>query len=260
MSLNNDRTTLVCLFHDQDHAEATLSDLAQSSIPESAITVVGGPEASSDALEKSALASMEMPDKDYDHLKDGLHRGGVVVAVAATAEQADDIERIFKKHSANQIDEVERNRMAEAAEIAPVAAAVMPEPATDREQVIPIAQEELVVGKRQVDMGGVRVFRHIVEVPVTQSVDLHEERVVVERRPVDRAVTANDLAYGDQSLEVVATGEEAVVGKSARVVEEVLIGKVGSDRTETIQDSVRHTEVDIEPVTDAAINSDTPRR
>lgn len=257
MSLNNDRTTLVCLFHDQDRAQATLSDLAQASISESAITVVGGPEASSDAFEKSALAAMEMPDKDYDHLRDGLHRGGVVVAVAASAEQADDIERIFKKNSANQIDEVERDTTAE---LAPVAAAVVPSGSMDREEVIPIAQEELVVGKRQVDMGGVRVVRHIVEVPVTQSVDLHEERVVVERRPVDRAVTADDLAYGGQTIEVVATGEEAVVGKNARVVEEVLIGKVGSDRTETIQDSVRHTEVDVEPVVESTKNSDTLRR
>ncbi len=259
MSLNDDRTTLVCLFNDQDRAQATLSDLAQSSIPESAITVVGGSEASTDAFEKSALSSMEMPDKDYDHLRDGLHRGGIVVAVAASAEQADEVERIFKKHSANQIDEVERNHVAEIAEAAPLAA-VVPTAFTDRDTVIPIAEEELVVGKRQVDMGGVRVFRHIVEVPVTQSIDLHEERVVVERRAVDREVTSRDLAAGNQTIEVNATGEEAVVGKNARVVEEVLIGKVGSDRTEIIQDSVRHTEVEIDPIVDSEKSSDTLRR
>lgn len=259
MSLHNDSTTLVCLFHTQDRAQAAIRDLKQSSIPESAITVVGGPGSSSDALEKSALAAMEMPDKDYDHLKDGLHNGGIVVAVSAGEEQAGEVERIFTKHSADQIDEVEKKKVSEAAEVAPMAALASADSAQG-DEVIPIAQEELVVGKRQVDMGGVRVVRRIVEVPVTQSIDLHEERVVVERRAVNREVTASDMAYGDQTLEVTATGEEAVVGKNARVVEEVLLDKVGSERTETIHDVVRHTEVDVEQLPESEESSSKLRR
>ena len=45
-----------------------------------------------------------------------------------------------------------------------------------------------------------------------------------------------------------ATGEEAVVGKTSRVVEEVLVGKQSSQHTEQITDSVRKTEVEVEEV------------
>ena len=116
------------------------------------------------------------------------------------------------------------------------------------EQVIPVVEEELVVGKRQVERGGVRVFSRVVSEPVSESVSLHDERVVVDRRPVNRAATEADFTEAGP-IEVRAMGEEAVVGKTSRVVEEVLVGKTGNDRTETVEDSVRRTEVDVEPVT-----------
>lgn len=114
------------------------------------------------------------------------------------------------------------------------------------EQVIPIVQEQLEVGKRQVNRGGVRVYTHVVETPVSENISLHDERIVVERRAVNRSATEADFNTGSGVVELTAMGEEAVVGKRSRVVEEVSVGKVGSDRTEQINDSVRHTEVDIE--------------
>lgn len=117
---------------------------------------------------------------------------------------------------------------------------------TTGEQVIPVVAEELEVGKRQVQRGGVRVYSHVVSEPVSESVSLHDERVVVDRRPVDRAATDADFNTGENVIEVTATGEEAVVGKRSRVVEEVRVGKEASDRTEEINDTVRHTEVDVE--------------
>lgn len=122
-------------------------------------------------------------------------------------------------------------------------------------QSIPVVQEELVVGKRQVSRGGVRVFSHLVSENVSQDVNLHDEKVVVDRRPVDRAATDADFKPGERTIEVMATGEEAVVGKNSRVVEEVRIGKQGSDRTETVDDTVRHTEVDVERVDANDVNT-----
>ena len=115
------------------------------------------------------------------------------------------------------------------------------------EQVIPVVEEELVVGKREVERGGVRVFSRVVSTPVSESVSLHDERVVVDRRPVDRPASAADFTDAGP-IEVRAMGEEAVVGKASRVVEEVVVGKQASERTETVQDSVRRTEVDVEQV------------
>ena len=116
------------------------------------------------------------------------------------------------------------------------------------ERAIPIVQEDLVVGKREVNRGGVRVFSHVVSEPVSANVTLHDERIVVDRHMVNRQAT--DADFGDNRvIELTATGEEAVVGKTSRVVEEVLVGKQGSDRTEQINDSVRHTEVEVEEFT-----------
>ena len=114
---------------------------------------------------------------------------------------------------------------------------------------IPIIEESLVVGKRDVDRGGVRVYSHVVEKPVSADVTLHDEFINVERRFVDRPATAADFTAGSgKTIELNATGEEAVVGKTARVVEEVLVGKESSQHTEKINDSVRKTEVEVEEV------------
>jgi uncharacterized protein (TIGR02271 family) len=87
----------------------------------------------------------------------------------------------------------------------------------------------------------------MLERPVEQDVTLREERVQVERRPVDRPVgTVPPDAFRERSIEVTATGEEAVVQKDARVVEEVVVRKEAQERTETVRDTVRKTEVEVE--------------
>ena len=125
-------------------------------------------------------------------------------------------------------------------------------------EAIPVVEEELQVGKRRVLRGGIRVFSRVVEQPVEESVNLQEERVRVERRPVNRPVTDADLKAGqDQVIEVDEYAEEAVVAKQARVVEEVHVGKEVSQRTETVRDTVRHTEVDVQPITGTAAGAAT---
>jgi len=107
-------------------------------------------------------------------------------------------------------------------------------------------EEQLNVGKREVERGGVRVRTRVVERPVEEAVRLREERVRVERRPVNRPVTDDDLnAFREGTIEVRGRGEEAVVGKQARVVEEVAINKEVGERTEAVRNTVRHTEVDV---------------
>ncbi len=110
-------------------------------------------------------------------------------------------------------------------------------------------EERLVVGKRAVAKGGVRVFSRVVEVPVEESVRLREETANIQRRTVDRAATDADMAsLKDVSIEVRESSEEAVVGKTARVVGEVEVGKVVTERDETVRDTVRKTQVDIEQI------------
>ena len=117
-----------------------------------------------------------------------------------------------------------------------------------QEEVIPVYEEQLRVGKREVGRGTVRVRSYVVEQPVEEQVRLREERVDVERRPVDRPA---DIAAGtaepfrERTIEVAATAEEAVVGKEARVKEEVVVRKDAEERTATVSDTVRRTEVEV---------------
>jgi uncharacterized protein (TIGR02271 family) len=112
---------------------------------------------------------------------------------------------------------------------------------------IPVVQEQLKVGKREVQRGGVRVFSRIVETPVDQSIGLREEHVNIERHAVDQPVSSTDAtAFKEQTIELREAAEEAVVEKTARVVEEVVVNKEVSEREEKIHGSVRHTEVEVE--------------
>lgn len=116
-----------------------------------------------------------------------------------------------------------------------------------RSTAIPVVEEELKIGKREVQRGGVRVFSRVVETPVNESVNLREEHVSVERHAVDKPYTGDgDAAFKEQSIEMRERAEEAVVQKSARVVEEVVVGMEATQRQENISDTVRHTEVQIE--------------
>lgn len=119
--------------------------------------------------------------------------------------------------------------------------------ATGDQEVIPVAEEELHVGKRDVNHGRVRVRSYVIETPVEQDVSLREERVHVERRPVDRAATpADEVLFQERNIELEERGEEAVVAKEAHVREELVINKEVENRTETVSDTVRRTEVDVD--------------
>lgn len=113
---------------------------------------------------------------------------------------------------------------------------------------IPVVQEELAVGKRVVQRGGVRIHSYVEERPVHEVVQLREERINVQRRPVNRPVTAADAAFQERTIEVSATGEEAVVEKRARVVEEVTVGKEVEQREQVVDETVRRKDVRVEQV------------
>ena len=120
---------------------------------------------------------------------------------------------------------------------------------TDETVNVPVIEEELAVGKRTVETGGVRVHSNVTETPVNETVRLHEEHVNVERRPVDRELRADDMtAFREGTIEMREMAEEAVVEKKARVVEEVRISKEATERTEQITDTVRRTDVQVEPI------------
>jgi uncharacterized protein (TIGR02271 family) len=140
----------------------------------------------------------------------------------------------------------------------------------DSDRSIPIIEENLHVGKRETETGGVRVRSRIVERPVEEHLRLREEHVHVERNPVNRPASEADLnAFREGTIELTEHAEVPVVNKEARVVEEITLEKEVTERDEIIRDTVRKTEVDVDNLgttnenrqftndTDADYNSNT---
>jgi uncharacterized protein (TIGR02271 family) len=212
-----------------------------------------------------ALVSAGVPEEHARYYEEGIRRGGTLVTVTASDERADEVMDIMNRH--NPIDIEERaaqwraggftagqsgatGTTAATGAATGAAARTTETRAKEGEQHIPVVEEELRVGKRQVERGGIRAYARTTETPVEEQVTLREEHVRVERRPVDRPATAGDIdeAFREGTIEVTERAEEAVVQKQARVVEEVVIGKEATERTETVRDTVRRTDVEVQPV------------
>ena len=210
-----------------------------------------------------SLGDFFFPDEDRYTYAEGLSRGGVLVTVTSlTAAHYDQVLDILDDEGTVDLAEREESWRSEgwggyevsphATEARTVGSSVSDDgsyadtSAQADDESIPIVEERLRVGKRDTSHGRVRVRAYTVEEPVSETVNLREDRVELERRPVDRAVTDADTAFRDRTVEAEEYVEEAVVSKEARVVEEVSLRKTSDTRQETVTDSVRHTEVEID--------------
>ena len=210
-----------------------------------------------------SLGDFFFPDEDRYTYAEGLSRGGVLVTVTGlTAAHYDQVLDILDDEGTVDLAEREESWRSEgwggyegsphATEARTVGSSVSDDgsyadtSAQADDESIPIVEERLRVGKRDTSHGRVRVRAYTVEEPVSETVNLREDRVELERRPVDRAVTDADTAFRDRTVEAEEYVEEAVVSKEARVVEEVSLRKTSDTRQETVTDSVRHTEVEID--------------
>ena len=185
-------------------------------------------------------------DEDTDTYSEAVRRGNCVLSVdVANDDEAKRAEDIIEQHDPIDIDERsaqwrESGRQGSQSDSQSMGGQ------TNGEEIIPIVEEELQVGKRETQRSGGRVRSHNYEKPVEANVNLREQHTTVSSRAVNRSAIEAEQAYGEVDMEYRDTAEEAVVAKEARVVEEVVVGKKSSDRDETIKDSVRRTEVEVE--------------
>lgn len=183
------------------------------------------------------LTKLGVPEDEAHYYAEGVKRGGTLVTVHARDDDAAECAaRVMKGHGAVDIE----NR-----------ASTWKEKGwsgrfSEDEEVLPVVEEELAVGKRQVSHGSARIYSHVTETPVEETVQLREQHARVERRPVDRPLQAGDSAFEEKSIEVPETSEEPVVSKRARVTEEVRVGTQASQREETVRDTVRKSDVRVE--------------
>jgi len=224
----------------------------------------------------AGLIKTGMPEEDAQYYAEGVRRGGTLVTVTGPENLAQRAYDIMNRHGAINIDErvaqwrqsgwkgfdvnakpysasdIEQFRSAHTSAKSTAASTSDTQPARSStkdqdKKVLPVVEEELQVGKREVEQGGVRVYKTVSERPVEEQVTLREEHVNVERRPVDRAASAADAnAFKETSFEMTERSEEAVVSKQARIIEEVIVSKDVSEHTETVRDTVRRTDVKVE--------------
>ena len=195
------------------------------------------------------LTNLGVPEDEAHYYAEGVRRGGILVTVAAeTDAQADQAAEIMRRHGAVDIDEraTEWKKQGWKGRFEAPQMQASGKTQVSGERTIPVTQEELVVGKRTVERTGVRVYSRVIEQPVQKTVELTQERYDIERRPVDRPADVTGAAFREQSIELRETAEEPVVEKRARVVEEVKVGKKRSKKTQTVQDTVRKTDVEVE--------------
>jgi len=248
---------VVTLYDSADHAEAARINLEKAGFSASDISVVGKRDLADDvvALREPGLWHRlfgrdiaEYEARVYGKTVEG---GGAVLTLRVPDTELRRAMGILNQH---HIVDVQRRAIESGFASSGVAstAPTVPVPAKplttdlDKEQVLRLAEEQLEVGKRLVTDGTTRIRRFVVEKPVEAKVTLHEEHLEIVRRAAGSPSTMKDIEWADKTIEFVDSHEEPVLTKSVHIAEEVQIGRKNSDRVETVRDTVRRQDVQVE--------------
>ena len=268
------RRVITAYYENQASAQKAVDLLKREGIPANDITLVAGNSetnvtAAGDKGFWAELKDMFLPDEDRHAYAEGLRRGGYVLSVRADDAHYERALDLLDADGSVDIAERETAWRGEGwtgyqpavggAAMATTAAAPTPRSppvggtaataatlASGQDETIPVYEENLSVGKRDVSHGRVRLRSYVVETPVNEQVSLRRETVDVSRRPVDRAVTAGDAVFNERVIEVEERAEEAVVAKNVRVKEEVSLRKTAEEHVHKVSDTVRSTRVEVE--------------
>jgi uncharacterized protein (TIGR02271 family) len=232
---------IVGLYDQHADAQAAYDELISAGVERGSIDMV------SSASDTSLIDRLpdSVPQRDKQFYREGLRQGGALLVVRVADTLADQACDIMEGH--NLVDLNERMRSSSFASSELSQSELRAGGVEHDDVVLPVVEEDLQIGKRQVERGRMRVYTRVEERPVEEQVTLRDETVHVERRPVNRELDPADLnAFQNQEFELTETDEEAVVAKRARVVEEVVLHKDVEEHTETIRDTVRRTDVQVE--------------
>ena len=252
---------VIGLFETTSVADQVVQELKDNGFKERNINRYEGDQGDiENELEREGVA-----DADADYYAEGLRQGGALVSVRVEDNHVDEAVDIMNRYattddgsdydsSADTTGLTDADAVA-AADTSTVgtdtattgAASTGTAVDTEGEQRLDVVEERLNIGKREVQRGGTRVRRVVTERPVEEQVTLRDETIRVDRHPVDRTLTSADGdAFTEKTYEFTETDEEAVVAKEAHVTEEVVVGKDVEERTETVRDTVRRADVEVE--------------
>ncbi|MBC5774853.1 YsnF/AvaK domain-containing protein [Pontibacter sp. KCTC 32443] len=247
--------TVIGIFEKGIDAQTAVQKLESNRIPSdhidisnqsSASQVSGTTQTHSSDKVSSFFGSLFGSDKDETRKYSDVARKGWVVTVHADSRQeAEKAAQTLDACGAVDVDERANQFRSGATGTATDTTARTGNMNTN--QAIPIVEERMNVGKREVETGGVRMRSRIVERPVEEHLRLREEHVNVERRPVNRPATERDFQnFKEGSIEMTEHAEVPIVNKEARVVEEVRLNKEQTQREETVRGTVRKTDVEVD--------------
>lgn len=248
--------TLTALFDSHAEAERGRQRLAQIGVSPGTIEImdqsVGTPAAPRKESGWEKFKHMLMPESERSEYEEGIRRGGSLLTASVDDSLAERTVAALEECHPIDIRERAAEWRKSGWDSAPQSTATAGSSGRigadgSREEVIPVAEEQLRVGKRQVERGGVRVRAYVVEQPVQEDVRLREEHVDVERRPATRSSAAGNAdLLKERTVEMRERGEEPVIQKDTRVKEEVAVRKHAEERVQPVKETVRRTEVDIE--------------
>jgi len=263
--------TIVAVFDTAAHAEAAVKALKAGGFADADISIfnedrlASGKKAIAAGARETGLWSRLFGGDDdmYRHeaavYNQVVGKGGVVVSArvldteVAHAVAILDLHRPVDVHDRAITSGIAPPAHVEAVEkkldAVPLAAAqqvALPAKVAERnDQILRLAEEQLQVGKQMVESGRTRVRRFVTERPVSADVTLHEEHAEVLRKAITDPKYVGAIDWADREIEAVETAEHALVSKSARIVEEVSLKKIGADHVETVHDKIRRQQVEI---------------
>ena len=260
--------TIVAVFDTRAHAEAAVKALKAGGFANADISIFDGDRIGSGkkGVKEAGIWQRLFGDDVYEHEAAVYHQavdeGGVVVSArvmdseVAHAIAILDLHRPVDVHDravtsgiapAAHVQAVEKK--IEAMPLAPVQkVAVTPKLAQVHDGVLRLAEEQLEVGKRAVETGRTRVRRFVTEREASADITLHDEHAEVLRKAITDPKYIGNIDWADGEIEVVETAEHALANKTARIVEEVSLKKVGADHVETVKDKLRRQQVEIQRV------------
>lgn len=267
--------TLVAVFDTPEHAEAAVEALKAGGFHEDDISIFDSDRLSAGTstiakdVKEAGLWHRIFGSGLYKHeaavFGQTVDRGGTVLSLRVLDSEVAhaigilDLHRPIDVHDRAVTSGIATGATVEAAAKAiteaPVTAeqkvAVTPKIAETHSEVLRLAEEQLQVGKQNVETGRTRVRRFTTEREEAADVTLHEEHAEVLRRVVSEPVKIDDLDWSDRAIEVVETADQALVSKTARIVEEIALDKIGTDHIETVHEKLRRQQAEVERV-DAA--------
>ena len=231
--------TVIGLFDEKNEAMRAYSALAHEGYAQADLDIL----TSDDSDDRPKLAHMRewIPEPDVTTYLEGVKHGGTIITANVADSAATRAAEIMSGYKMVNIKD-------RASELTKTRSDLKLSDPAKNDNVLEVIEEQLEVGKESVERGRMRIYNVLSEREVSQDIGLRDETIRVNRRPANRAVKIDPDLFKPRSFEMIETDEIAKVGKTARVIEEVSLGKEVAQKVQTIKETLRRQDVQVEEV------------